>query len=166
MTIQEIQIEGLKNEIKYLRELTELSCNICVESYNKTNQVTCKCDFNACRSCIKTYLLDKTEDAHCMYCKVGWDRMFMASNFDDSFACLCGIERKTKAGIRSHIKKVHFGQVKPKVQKSKIEKPKIKKEKLSVNCYNCHKTFTSKYSVLRHIKKQVCANDSDIVMGF
>lgn len=75
---------------------------------------------------------------------------------DDRFACLCGLELKTKAGIRSHIKKVHLGQAKPKVQKSKIEKPKIKKEKVPVNCYNCHKTFTSKYGVLRHIKNK-CA---------
>ena len=62
-------------------------CNICAESFNKTKRakVTCSCDFEACRSCIKTYLLDKTEDAHCMSCKVGWDRKFMASNFELTF---------------------------------------------------------------------------------
>ena len=80
---------------------------------------------------------------------------------DDRFACLCGIELKTKAGIRSHIKKVHFGQ-KPKAKKEKIQKKKIDNV---VNCYNCHKTFANKSGVLRHIKKQVCAKDQDIVMG-
>lgn len=62
-------------------------CNVCAESFNKTNRckVTCKCDYEACRSCIKTYLLDKTEDAHCMSCKVGWDRAFMSTSFEKSF---------------------------------------------------------------------------------
>lgn len=85
---------------------------------------------------------------------------------DDRFACLCGLELKTKGGISSHIKKVHLGQAKPKIQKQKIQKPKIKKEKVSVKCYNCQKTFTSKKGVMYHIKKQVCAKDSDVVMGF
>jgi len=64
-----------------------MSCNICVEKFNKTNRckVTCKCDYEACRSCIKTYLLDKTEDAHCMSCKVGWDRAFISMSFEKSF---------------------------------------------------------------------------------
>jgi hypothetical protein len=82
---------------------------------------------------------------------------------DERFSCLCGLELKTKAGIRSHIKKVHLGIQKPKIQKQKIEKPKIKK--VPVNCYNCHKTFASKNGVTRHIKRQVCAKDSDTVMG-
>ena len=31
-----------------------MSCNICVEKYNKTNRkvVKCKCDFECCRLCI------------------------------------------------------------------------------------------------------------------
>lgn len=85
---------------------------------------------------------------------------------DDSFACLCGIGRKSKKGIRTHIKNVHLGQAKPKIQKQKIQKPKIKKEKVPVKCHNCQKTFTSKKGVLYHIKKQVCAKDSDVVMEF
>jgi hypothetical protein len=86
---------------------------------------------------------------------------------DDHFVCLCGIERKSKRGIQSHIKNVHFGQSKPKVQKAKKEKIQKKKvDNVKVNCYNCHKTFANKRGVLRHIKKQVCAKDSDTVMGF
>lgn len=64
-----------------------MSCNICVERFNKTNRckVTCNCDYEACRACIKTYLLDKTEDAHCMSCKIGWDREFMTKSFEKTF---------------------------------------------------------------------------------
>jgi Hom_end-associated Hint/LAGLIDADG-like domain len=62
-------------------------CNVCAEKFNKTSRckVTCRCDYNACRACIKTYLLSKSEDAHCMSCKVGWDRKFMADNFEKTF---------------------------------------------------------------------------------
>ena len=64
-----------------------MSCNICAEKYNKTSRksVKCVCDFECCRFCIKTYLLSKNEDAHCMSCKVVWNRTFMAENFEKTF---------------------------------------------------------------------------------
>ena len=63
------------------------SCNICAEKFNKTARacVKCICDFESCRTCIKTYLLDKSEDPHCMSCKIAWDRKFMCENFEKSF---------------------------------------------------------------------------------
>lgn len=64
-----------------------MSCVICAETFNKSNRlmVKCRCDFECCRSCIKTYLLDKVSDACCMECKVSWDRKFMVDNFEKSF---------------------------------------------------------------------------------
>lgn len=63
------------------------NCNICAEKFNKIDRVkiTCYCEFEACRSCAKIYILNKIEDAHCMNCKVKWDRKFMADNFDKTF---------------------------------------------------------------------------------
>jgi hypothetical protein len=63
------------------------SCNICTEKFNKTARacVKCICDFESCRTCIKTYLLDKSEDPHCMSCKISWDRKFMCDNFEKNF---------------------------------------------------------------------------------
>lgn len=62
-------------------------CNVCVEKYNKSGraEVICGCGYCCCRSCVKKYLLEKSEDAHCMSCKVGWSRKFMSENFDKSF---------------------------------------------------------------------------------
>jgi len=62
-------------------------CNICAEKYNKSNRVKviCRCEFEACRACIKKYLLRKVEDIHCMLCKIGWDRKFMTENFEKTF---------------------------------------------------------------------------------
>ena len=63
------------------------ACNVCVEDFNKTNRtkVTCKCGFEACRECIKKYLMDQTTDAHCMSCKVQWNRQFLNESFEKTF---------------------------------------------------------------------------------
>jgi len=57
-------------------------CDVCCESWNKTNhkKVSCSfCDFECCRSCCQKYLLSVAEDAHCMGCKTRWDREFVDS---------------------------------------------------------------------------------------
>ena len=81
---------------------------------------------------------------------------------DEKFKCLCGVERKSKKSIHNHIKNVHFGQAKPKIQKE-IKKRKI--DNVKVHCYNCHKIFVNKNGLIRHIKRQTCAKDQDTVMG-
>ena len=57
-----------------------MSCDVCCNTFNKTNhkKVSCSfCDLGACRTCCQTYLLSTVEDAHCMGCKVRWDREFV-----------------------------------------------------------------------------------------
>ena len=57
-------------------------CDVCCESWNKTNhkKVSCSfCDFVCCRTCCQKYLLSVAEDAHCMGCKTRWDREFVDS---------------------------------------------------------------------------------------
>lgn len=81
-------IDFLKlNFKKKSNNLSSMSCNVCIMPFNKSTRVMvkCKCDFEACRICIKTYLLDKYDDAHCMSCKVEWDRTFMNKSFDKKF---------------------------------------------------------------------------------
>lgn len=62
-------------------------CSICAEKYNKSFRlpVKCICDFQCCRSCIKQYLSTKSEDAHCMSCKVKWNRDFMYNHFEKKY---------------------------------------------------------------------------------
>lgn len=58
------------------------TCNICCESFNKTNhkKVCCPfCDFESCRTCTQTYLLSTSEDPHCMSCKKVHNREFVDS---------------------------------------------------------------------------------------
>jgi hypothetical protein len=63
-------------------------CNICCCKYNKSKnaKITCsKCQFDACKLCIRTYLMGTIKNAHCMSCKEEWERDFMVENLNTSF---------------------------------------------------------------------------------
>ena len=67
---------------------TKRSCNICAEYYNKVNRKEvkcCACDFEACRDCIKKYMLGSKEEPSCMSCKVAWDRNFLLEQLGKTF---------------------------------------------------------------------------------
>ena len=52
-------------------------CGICCEGFNKSNhkKVDCPfCDLKVCRACVQRYLLETSNDPHCMGCKRAWDR--------------------------------------------------------------------------------------------
>ena len=66
------------------------SCNICCEYYNKSTRALVKCcyddcNFEACKSCVRKYLLSTTNDPHCMNCKKSWNQDFMSMNLNRSF---------------------------------------------------------------------------------
>ena len=65
-------------------------CNICCEKYNKTvnAKVLCEfsgCGFEACKTCIRTYLLGTTNDPHCMKCKNLLSAKFLVENLNHSY---------------------------------------------------------------------------------
>jgi hypothetical protein len=43
------------------------------------------CDFEACAECVKRYLLDSPEDAHCMQCRNAWDRKTLVAATNKAF---------------------------------------------------------------------------------
>lgn len=49
-------------------------CGICCEHrLTPSSTVACKsCDFQCCKACVKRYLLDSNETAHCMSCRCKW----------------------------------------------------------------------------------------------
>ena len=68
---------------------TTTECNICAEKHNKLKHAPIKCeycDFEACRQCCQTYILDKTQ-ATCMnnQCNKEWSRKFLAEKFTQKF---------------------------------------------------------------------------------
>lgn len=63
-------------------------CEVCCEPFNKSNRAvaTCPyCPFRACSGCHERYLLETTEDAHCMACRRGWSREILVTNFTQKF---------------------------------------------------------------------------------
>lgn len=64
-------------------------CGTCCEPFNKTTRSRIVCaycpEFSACASCTERYLLDSTQDAHCMSCRKVWPRSFLAENFTQKF---------------------------------------------------------------------------------
>ena len=64
-------------------------CKICYEKYNKSNHMPIKCtscDFEACRQCHSTFILDPTNAIpNCMNCHKELQREFMVENFTQKF---------------------------------------------------------------------------------
>lgn len=64
-----------------------MSCPICISNYNKSTctQVTCMCNYSACKTCIRTYLLTTTQEPHCMNCRNKWTLEFTKESLGASF---------------------------------------------------------------------------------
>jgi len=64
-------------------------CKICYEKYNKSNHMPVKCtscDFEACRQCHSTFILDTTNAIpNCMSCHKELQREFLVENFTQKF---------------------------------------------------------------------------------
>lgn len=65
-------------------------CNVCCEKYNKSTfyKITCPhsdCLYDACKKCVRTYLLSTTNDPHCMNCKKPWEYEFLVENLNKTF---------------------------------------------------------------------------------
>ena len=43
------------------------------------------CDYNACKTCVKRYLLSSSDDANCMNCKRVWSTDVLNDMFGKSF---------------------------------------------------------------------------------
>ena len=65
-------------------------CDICAEKINNSTRklVTCAsgvCGFTACKTCVRTYILNSYIDPHCMACKQPYSDEFMSTNLNQSF---------------------------------------------------------------------------------
>ena len=51
-------------------------CSICCDEYTLAARAAIKCghcDFEACKQCVRRYLLSKSDLYHCMKCNNPWD---------------------------------------------------------------------------------------------
>jgi len=73
---------------KMAESKTNTECQICCETFNNSTKakVTCgHCNLDACKKCVRIYLLSTSSGAHCMGCKNAWDREFTQKSLNKSF---------------------------------------------------------------------------------
>ena len=64
------------------------SCSVCCMDYTKETRSKIKCgycDYEACKQCVRKYLLMKSNLPHCMKCKNKWDLSFVRKTLNSSF---------------------------------------------------------------------------------
>ena len=79
------------------------TCPVCLEDFTASvrARVSCpQCHLEVCRTCVRRYLLNTTQQAHCMghNCKCTWDREFLIKNLLKSF--VNGEYKKHRAKIK------------------------------------------------------------------
>ncbi len=70
--------------------MSDSICFVCCEKFNKTvnTKITCpinSCNYEACKKCIRTYIINSSNDPHCMNCKTQWTHKFLVDNLNRSF---------------------------------------------------------------------------------
>jgi hypothetical protein len=64
-------------------------CSVCCEKYNKTThaKIACEhaCSFEACKACVRKYILGTTADPNCMQCNKAWSDKFLVQHLKAAF---------------------------------------------------------------------------------
>ena len=63
------------------------TCFVCCDNFDLKNKSKVKCNnpscqFLACKTCTRNYLLNTVNDVHCMNCKQSWDQTFVILNLN------------------------------------------------------------------------------------
>jgi hypothetical protein len=86
-----------------------MSCNICVEKYNKSTHLEIKCnycEFSNCRTCFQKYILD-TVDPYCMNCKKIFTKEFISENCTQVFIGKPGHTASSRSSFASAYRSYH-----------------------------------------------------------
>lgn len=70
--------------------MTSTNCPICCESYDKSTRTIVKCElsecqFEACKTCVRKYMLNSPLEQNCMKCFKPWSEGFIIRNLNRSF---------------------------------------------------------------------------------
>lgn len=129
--------------------MSEDNCPICIENYNKVKRfkVQCfKCDFEACRNCIRYYILDSSNnEVSCMNCKTSWNDKFISKALLPIFFKNQYRKHSNKNSIEEQLSLLPDTQ--PDVEII-IEKEKAIKERVKLN--DLHYDILEKISIIRN----------------
>lgn len=82
------------------------TCEICVLPFTKQTRsiIHCSnCELNACKECVKRYLLSSTKDPHCMKCKQLWDNYFLKTKIDKTFVTKTYKDHRKKIALENQL---------------------------------------------------------------
>ena len=87
-----------------------MECGVCCSSTESGQKMIgcAECQYQACCSCVQTYLSTITSDPHCMNCRQTWDILFLRKNLDKKF--LEGVWKEHRKKILSKRSKRHQGK--------------------------------------------------------
>jgi len=86
-------VQKYQNNSNRTKIVTDMAteCAVCCEAYNKTThtRTACEhsgaCEFEACKACIRKYLLSTTNDPNCMQCNKAWSDKFLTKHMKATF---------------------------------------------------------------------------------
>ena len=74
-------------------------CPVCMDKYTAVlrRPIACpSCQAETCVKCIQNYLINTTDDPHCLHCKHGFDRMFLQRNLSKLYMNTIYAEHRAK----------------------------------------------------------------------
>ena len=99
-------------------------CNVCYETFNKCTRkkIACEhtgaCMFEACKACIRKYVLNTTDDPSCMNCNRAWSDKFLYSQLTAAFM---------RGEYKSHRKELLVQQQISRLPETMLEVERMKK---------------------------------------
>ena len=146
-------------------------CPVCLESFTSSvrARVSCpQCHLDVCRACVRRYLLNTTQQAHCMGhdCKCTWDREFLIKNLLKSF--VNGEYKKHRAKMLLDQEKARMPETMPAVEnymkigamKKEINEDQAEYEKLKEQLVKLkRKIYTTKNNIKRYERGETGAEE-------
>lgn len=136
------------------------NCFVCCEKYNKSinSKIKCNlCDYETCKKCTRYYILNSSNQPHCMNCKVMWNKKFLIDNLNRSF-----VDKE----LKEYRSKILLEETKTKLidYMYLMEKEK-KKIKLEEEMQNINKEINELYKIINE-KQQIKFNLKNKIENF
>jgi len=132
-------------------------CDICCDNFTKHNRarIVCpSCNLDACRTCTRTYLLNTSQQPHCMGCKTAWDRMFIVNATLKTF--VNGAYKKHKGQLLFDQERARLAETMPAVENYL----KVGQLRKNLNQYN--KRYDELQMEIREMKRNIYKTRRDI----
>lgn len=96
------------------------SCFVCCENFNLADKakISCNnpsCEFLACKTCHRNYLLNNVNDIHCMNCKQAWDQTFIILNLNRNW--VNNVYKNHRSNLLFQSEQSKFPETMPHVEK-------------------------------------------------